>query len=165
MSMYKQFQTDTSLEREGVDLNYGEFIVRVARAGGGNKRFAKVLEEKMKPVRRALQTETLDEQRSAALLHETFALGVVLNWSVRVVADSKGKPIEPLQLASAVEGEPKHTVFIQGIEGPNGEILPYNTENVVATFKALPELFADIREQAGKMALFRTAAQEADAGN
>lgn len=165
MSMYRQFQTNTNLEREGVDLNYGEFIVRVARAGGGNKRFAKVLEEKMKPVRRALQTETLDEARSAALLHEAFAEGVVLGWSVRVVADGKGKPLDPPQLASMVPTEPKDTVFIQGIEGPNGEILPYNTENVVATFKALPELFADIREQAGKMALFRQAGQEADAGN
>lgn len=164
MSMYKQFQTDTNLEREGVDLNYGEFIVRVARAGGGNKRFARVLEDKMKPVRRALQTETLDDTRSAALLHEAFAEGVVLKWSVRVVADAKGKPVEPLKLAGA-DPEAPNSVFIEGIEGPNGEILPYNTANVVSTFKALPELFADIREQASKITLFRQAAQEADAGN
>jgi hypothetical protein len=160
--MYKQFKTDTDLEKEGIDLNYGDFIVKVARAGGGNKKFARVLEAKMKPVRRAVQTESLDNKRAEALMREAYAEGVVLMWSVRVKADDKGKPVEPLQLMTEGDG---NTVFVQGIEGPDGDVLPFNVENVVATFQALPELFADIREQSGKMGLFRQAGQEADAGN
>lgn len=163
MSMFKQFQTDTSLEREGVDLNYGDFIVKVSRAGGNNKRFAKVFEDKMKPVRRAVQTETLDPKRAEIILHETFAEAVVMGWSTRVEADSKGKPVEPVRLVA--DGDVPNSVFVQGIEGPDGSLLPYTVENVVATFKALPELFNDIREQASKMSLFRQEAQADDAGN
>lgn len=169
MSMYKQFKTDTNLEKTGVDIDYGDFKVKIGRAGGGNKRFARIMEEKMKPVRRALQTETLENARAEALLRESYAEGVVLEWAVLVVADDKGKPLDPPQLASAYREEHGHdapnTVFIKGIEGPEGDILPFTVENVVATFKALPDLFADIREQAGKVGLFREQGQEADAGN
>lgn len=169
MSMYKQFKTDTNLEKSGIDLDYGDFRVRIARAGGSNKRFSRILEAKMKPVRRALQTETLDNERAEILMRESYAEGVVLEWSVRVLADEAGSPVEPLQLAGAYresEGrDPEHSVFIKGIEGPDGDILPFTTDNVVATFKALPDLFSDVREQAGKIGLFREQGQEADAGN
>ena len=31
MSMYKQFSTDTNLEKAGIDLDYGDFKVKIAR--------------------------------------------------------------------------------------------------------------------------------------
>lgn len=169
MSMYKQFQTDGELEKAGIDLDYGDFKVRIGRAGGSNTRFASILENKMKPVRRALQTDTLENSRAEALLHEAYAEGVVLEWAVAVVANKDGKPKEPLQLASIYRDknnkDAERTVFIQGIESPEGDILPFNKENVIQTFKNLPDLFADIREQSGKIGLFRKEGQEKDAGN
>lgn len=162
MSMYKQFQTDNNLEKTGVDLDYGDFIVTVARAGGANKRYEKTLEAKTKSVKRAIQTETLDPERGKAILREVYAEAVVLKWSVRVKADDKGKPIEPLQLATEADGD---TVFVQGIEGSSGDVMPFTADNVAATFKALPDLFADIQEQAQKVALFRQAVAEAEAKN
>lgn len=162
MSMYKQFQTDTNLEKAGVDLDYGDFVVTIARAGGSNRKFEKTLEAKTKSVKRAIQTETLDPERGKAILREVYAEAVVLKWAVRVLADSKGKPIEPLKLATEAD---EHTVFVEGIESPSGDVMAASKENIAATFKALPDLFADIQEQAQKVALFREAVKEAEAKN
>lgn len=148
MSMYKTFQTDKSLENDGIKLQYGEsFRVTVARAGGTNKRFAKILDDVTRPYRRAIQTETMDNDRGVELLHEAYAKGVVLNWEVNRAPDG---------------AEP---VWEQGIEAPDGSLMPFTVENVVKTFKALPDLFKAIQEDSGRLSLFRTTVQEADAGN
>lgn len=162
MSMYKQFQTDSNLEKSGIDLDYGDFIITVARAGGSNRKFEKTLEAKTKSVKRAIQTETLDPERGKAILRDVYAEAVVLKWAVRVLADDKGKPLTPLQLATETDG---NTVFVEGIEGPNGDVMEASPANIAATFKALPDLFADVQEQAQKVALFRQAVQEAEAKN
>lgn len=143
-SMYSLFKTDTSLEQSGIYLDYGTFRVKIARAGGANKRYAKLLETKTRPYRRAIETETLDNNRGQALLQEVFAEAVILNWEVKDEAKDTWKT---------------------GIEGPNGDILPYTTENVLAAFRLLPDLFLDIQSQASKVALFREDAQEAASGN
>ena len=142
MSMYGQFQTDTNLESQGIVIDYGTFRITVARAGGANKRFAKTLEAKTKPFKRAIQTDTMDNERGLEILRETYAEAVVLNWETK-----------------------KDGVFVQGIESQDGGILPFNKENVVFTFQNLPDLFTDIQQQAEKSALFRKFLQEQDAKN
>lgn len=142
MSMYELFKTDTNLETNGIVIDYGSFRVTIARAGGANKRFAKTLDVKTKPYRRAIQTETMDNERGLDILREVYSEAVVLNWEVK---DGDG--------------------WRQGIEGPDGDILPFTKENVLATFRALPDLFHDLQEQAGKAALFRQSIREAEAGN
>ncbi len=143
MSMYEQFQTDTSLERKGIVVDYGEFRVTIARAGGSNKKFAKVLDAKTKPYKRAIETDTMDQERGNDILKEVYAIAVVLNWEIY-----------------GENGE-----WTQGIEGPDGEILEFNSDNVYQTFKNLPDLFVDLQMQAQKAALFRASIQEAEAGN
>jgi hypothetical protein len=140
--MYEQFKTDSSLETEGVIVDYGQFRVTIARAGGGNKRFVKVLEAKTKPFKRAIQTETMDNERGLDVLREVYAEAIILNWETK-----------------------KGDKFVQGIESEEGEILPFNKENVLATFRNLPDLFLDIQDQAGKAAIFRQAVREIDSGN
>lgn len=142
MSMYEQFQTDTTLETQGIVLDYGSFRVTIARAGGNNKRFSKVLEAKTKPFKRAIQTETLDNEKGLDVLREVYAEAIILNWETKI----KDK-------------------FEVGIESPEGELLPVTKENVLATFRNLPDLFADIQEQASKVALFRQAQREDEAKN
>jgi len=142
MSMYKAFKTDEQLEREGIVLDYGEFRVTIARAGGANKRFERVLDLKTKPYKRAIQTETLDNKRGLEIFQEVYAEAVVLNWEVKE------------------NGE-----WRQGIELPDGTIGEFNKDNVLMTFRNLPDLFRDIQEQAGKSALFRQSIREAEAGN
>lgn len=141
--MYEQFKTDVSLESRGVEIDYGEFRVTIARAGGANKKYARVLEAKTKPFRRAIQTETMNEERARELLVETYAEAVIVNWETKV--DGK---------------------FQMGIEAPNGgKLLSVNVKNIALTLMNLPDLFTDLQAQANRVALFREVILEADAGN
>lgn len=142
MSMYDMFKTDTDRERNGIFYEGDGFRIKVARAGGANKRYAKMLEVHTRPYRRALQTETMGNERALELLYHVYADAVVLDWEVW-----------------------KNGKWEQGIEGEDGEILPFNRENVIQTFKNLPDLFTDVQEQAGRIALFRQDIIEKDAGN
>ena len=142
MSMYGQFKTDSTLESKGIILDYGEFRITVARAGGANKKFAKLAEAKTKPFKRAIQTETMDNEKSMAIVREIYAEAVILNWETKV--EKKFKP---------------------GIEGEDGKVLPFNKKNVILTLTNLPDLFADIQEQATKSALYRESIRETDAKN
>lgn len=87
----KLFGTDKSLECKGIVLDYGDVKVTIARAGGANKRYTKTLERISRPVRRAIQTETLGDKASDAILYRTYAESVVLGWEG--VKDDDGKDI------------------------------------------------------------------------
>lgn len=143
MSMYRQFKADENLERNGVKLDYDSFQVTITRAGASNKNFAKVLEAKTKPVRRAMQIGSLSDEKAMQILYEVFAETVILNW----------------------ETKNKDGAFLQGIEDENGAIIPFNKENVVTTFKNLPELFLQIKEEAEKISLFQRQEIKEEAGN
>jgi len=143
MSMYAQFQTDETLETKGVIIDYGQFRVTLARAGGANKKYSKVMESKAKPFRRAIQTETLDNDVAMKMLRESFAEACVLNWEVKQDDDE----------------------WVRGIEGKDGDLLDFNRDNVIATFENLPDLFSDLQEQANKVSIYREEILEQDSGN
>lgn len=141
--MYAKFATDPNLETRGVIIDYGDFRVTIARAGGTNKKFNRVLSNKTKPYERAIAQGTMDDAEALRLLQEAYAEAVVLLWEVKTGEDT----------------------WQRGIESPDGEILPFNSSNVLATFKALPDLFLDLQGQAQRMALFRKELLEEQAGN
>ena len=87
----KMFGTDDSLEKEGVVIDYGEFQIRIARAGGSNQKFNRLLEAKTKPHRRIIETENMDQKLANKLLMEVYSKTVVLGWEG--VKDDKGKDI------------------------------------------------------------------------
>ena len=98
MSLYKQFKTDKNVEKEGIVLNYGknskgeDIEIRIARAGGANVQYAKLLEVKTKPYRRQIQNETLDNEVAEKITKEVYAKAVVMGWAG--VEDENGKPLE-----------------------------------------------------------------------
>jgi len=142
MSLYADFKSDDKSEQEGVVLNYGDFRITVARAGGANKQYLKLLETKARPFQRAIQAGAFGNDRSMALLQEVYAETVVRNWETRVGDEWKA-----------------------GIESPDGSLLPVTKENLLVTFINLPDLFADLVESAGKGTLFRAALREEAAKN
>lgn len=146
MSMYKQFKTDGDLEKQGVVIDYGSFRVRVARMGGSNKKFVTLLEQRTKPLRRAIQAETVDRTKLIDVVRSVFVDAVILDWEVN----------------TGTEESPK---WESGIEGENGELLPFNRDNVLDALRNLPDLYDDLQEQAGKAALFRAQALEDEAKN
>lgn len=86
-NLFQQYKTDPELERKGIlfELGFNERVnlpiaLRLARAGGANSAFQKTLEAKMKPYRRQLQTETMDNKTGERLLREVYAQSVVLGW-------------------------------------------------------------------------------------
>lgn len=142
MGLYDTFETDKSLEVEGVFLDYGDFRVRVAHSGGSNKSYLAQLETKLKPLRRALEAGSISDERAAAIMRQIFAKTIIKDWQ------------------TLVDGE-----WQQGIEARDGSILEFNEENVIATLTALPKLFQDIQEQANSIANFRAKELEAEAKN
>lgn len=86
MSLYKNFKSDADLEKNGVVIAYGmnskgkpiEFTI--ARAGGANVRYAKVLDHKIKPYRRMMQNGTLPDDTAMQVIKETFVETILLGW-------------------------------------------------------------------------------------
>lgn len=140
--MYDIFATDPKSEVEGILLDYGTFRVTIARAGGANKRFARELERETKPHQKALQTNSMPDGQADVLLKRVYAKTVVLNWEVK---DGDG--------------------WKQGIESPEGGLVPFTVDNVLKVFEDLPDLYIDIRDSAQSASLYRRSLREAAAGN
>lgn len=145
MGLYSQFQTDKGSEKTGIVVDYHHFRVRLARAGGANKDFLRVLAAKSKPHRRAIQTETIDPDLAQALEREVYAETVILDWETLV--------------------DEENMIYERGVEAPDGSLLDVTPENIVKTFENLPDLFQDLKNQANTLALFRKDELEADAKN
>lgn len=142
MGLKSQFATDKNLEISGIELDYGDFNITIARAGGSNQRYNKVLEKKTKPHQRALQNDALDSSIADKLLRETYAETIVLGW-------------EGVKLSDLRDLE----------DGEEDTELPCTRENVIGIFEAYPDLYADIQRQASSLALFRKDIIQANAGN
>jgi len=144
MSIDKLFKMDTVMEKEGIIIDYGDFRVRIARAGGSNQKFSKVFQAKMKPLRRQIDTDTLDEKVAARVMAEAYAEAVILDMDI-------------LQ---------KDGTYKSGIKvTDDGKPLPVTKENVVKVLVDYPEFFRDLQNQANQVGLYRTAALEEDVKN
>lgn len=132
-SPYAMFKTDKKLETDGIILDYGDFKIKIARAGGNNTKYAEVLKRVSKPYRKAIEKEVLSEEIGRKILIEVFAEVVVIGWDG--VLDEKGKP------------------------------LTFSPANAKKLLNDLPDLFADIQEQASKASNFRQEELEEAAKN
>lgn len=98
MSLYNDFATAPNLETDGIFLDYGlnskkqSIRIRVARAGGANAKFAKVVEFKFRPHKRAIANDSMDRKLADKLMIEAYAESVVLGWSG--VEDKDGTELE-----------------------------------------------------------------------
>lgn len=138
----KMFETDKSVEAEGVIVEYAPGVeIRIARAGGGNKKFAKTMSRLAKPHRRAIQTDSIAEETLNHLFIKGYASTIILGW----------------------KGITKDLITHKD-EDADVE-LPFNLENAEALLTEQPNLFADIQRTADNIALFRTEVNEADSGN
>ena len=53
----------------------------------------------------------------------------------------------------------------EGIKNREGKLIPFNKKNAIELFTDLPDLFIAVREEAVKMANFKTLQVEGDSGN
>jgi hypothetical protein len=139
-SAYKLFNVNQQAEQAGVLMNYGDFRLRIARAGGSNAKFRRLLTAKLKPYRHQLDNDTMDDNVSEQLLKEAYAEVVILGWESRVVKDGV-ETWEPW------------------LDTPHGK-LKYSADNCIKVLNDLPELFRDIQSMASKVATFRADEEE-----
>ncbi len=149
MSMYNQLQTDPALETKGVEIDYGSFRVTLARAGGANKKYEKLLTAKSQPHRRAMKTETMDNDVANEIWREVYADSIILHWEAK---NAKGEWEVGIEAAPKKQGDPIRLV-------------PFNHANVVQAMIDLPELLTWFREDAEKLALYLVQYQEEDVKN
>ena len=96
--LYDTYGTDAELEVSGIWLDYGlndkkkNIRFRVARAGGANSRFNKMIEVSTRPYRTQIQDDNLPSEISDPIVLEAFASTVILGWEG--VTDKKGKDLE-----------------------------------------------------------------------
>lgn len=148
MGLNNQFKTDDILETKGVVLDYGDTRIRVARAGGANKRFGLALTKATKPHRRLIQAGLLDPDRSNFIMRDVYARTVVIGW------ETKGK-----------DGEFKSGIDPADMGEPEGDLVSVCPANVLKVFNHLPDLFMDVQLQAQEHAIFRAELDEVSAGN
>ena len=143
MSAYDAFRTDKSKEQDGIWFDFGDFQVKCARAGGGNTKFLKTVEEVMRPHRRAIENGILKPEVAEKALAEVYARSVIVGWRLK-------------------DGDK----LIDGrMETIHGEEVDFNQNNVTALLTALPEFFQQLRAECERMANFRKEAMEEEAKN
>lgn len=81
MNAYDLFETDKNLESgDGVTLDYGDFQIRIHRAGGANTKFGKALEALQKKHRRQLEMGTTPDDVISRLNAELYADSIIIGW-------------------------------------------------------------------------------------
>lgn len=91
-SIYEKFATDKNLEQDGIVLDYGDGLeLRIARAGGSNVKFEKVVQVKMKKYDRLVKNDLLDPAQMREVMREVLAETVVLGW--KGVTDRQGNEL------------------------------------------------------------------------
>lgn len=99
-SVYEAFETDPILEEEGRWFRYGAFEFLCARAGGANKRFTNLLQAKMRPYERAINSNSMDEDLFNEILQDAYARAVLKDW--RGVTNREGEDI-PFNVENALQ--------------------------------------------------------------
>lgn len=91
-NLYALFETDKNLEMNGIVLKFGDSSFRVKRAGGANRNFDTIFNDKTRAVSSKLQMSSLSPEQSDAILMEVYVEAVVMSWED--VTDREGNILE-----------------------------------------------------------------------
>lgn len=146
-TIFDMFETDASVETIGVMLRYGPKIrILVARAGGANKQFEKIIKNLTKPHRQMLKAvqsgagSDADAETLEAIMQEAYSKTVVLGW----------------------EGiTEKATKNADGSFTP-GAVIECTPANVISLFKRIPQMWIDIRDFASNYMNFLTDVEDVE---
>lgn len=146
--LFAQFATNRKAEVEGVEVTFGSPnedgsipTFRVSRMGKQNKRYQKMLETETKPHIFAIRNENFPAELDEAITLKIFIATILLDW----------KNVRVPELFT----EEEHSEVSLDGEGGQTRYLPLTPENAEKLFKALPELFIALKDNAQKMSLFR----------
>lgn len=132
MGLYDRFKTNANLEKTGIFQDFGDFRVKLARAGGSNTAYMTRMTALSKPHKRQIATDTLDRAVLRKIMLQCFAETIILDWETKTENGS----------------------FVQGIESEDGSIMPFTVENVINVCTDLPDLFDQLMETANMQELY-----------
>lgn len=135
--LHKMFSTDPKLETGGIVIDYGDFWVKIARAGGANLAFEQTLARLMRPHRRAQQVNALPRQVQDRITARALAETVVLDWGGNI--KDPEAPDDPKEF-------------------------PFSVDNCIKLFEAYPDFMEDLGRQALNQTLFQQEETEQVAG-
>ncbi|WNO48461.1 hypothetical protein [Achromobacter phage SE2] len=141
LNPYAQFASDSNAESEGIWINYDQFRVLLARAGGSNRSYMQAADRKHRAMRRQGSQGVIAMQK---LSRELLVEACIKDWEVRG-KDGKFMP---------------HTIQL-----PNGTIEKFSKENVEAVIFALPNLADALNNEANNEQLYLAEELQAEAGN
>ncbi len=147
--LFAEFKTDKDLETQGVQFTYtaGDgkpiFRVRLARAGGANKKYDQVREEVYAPYRRLAK---LTEEMQSQAAREVFSRGVVVKNTWETFNRTTNE-------------------FMPGIEDETGEVVPATAENIARIMELLPDLYGVLVGESMSMHNYKNEAREQDSKN
>jgi len=144
MGMYDKKETNPELEKSGVWMDYGDYRVKIARAGGANRKYLNELQLATKPLKRALETNSVPAERQKEIMTKVFAKTIVMGW----------------EMFDADKGE-----WVSGIEQKDGSVGKFSADLVEATLTALPSVLEDIQKDAMDMELYLASLRDDDTKN
>jgi hypothetical protein len=149
-SIYELYKTEKKIEQDGKAFLFasGNLRLTLARAGGSNQRFEKILTANSKPFRRAIQAELLSNEKAQELMMRTYAEAVIRKW-------------ETLMPKEDGTDEFRDGMLVEGHE----DLQPKTIDNMVKIFMAYPELFKEVQEEANKLSNYQESLTEEDAKN
>lgn len=90
MSIWKKFATDEKVELEGVWLDYGDGErVKIARAGGSNKRYITRIEDFRRKHKRQIDLELMANDAAVTAMIPIYADTIILAWEGFLEDDDK----------------------------------------------------------------------------
>ena len=129
MGIRELFGTNQKSEVDGIDLDYGDYTIRIARMGGSNKKWTKALSALVKKHSVQIRNDSMPEEQFKKLTLSLFAKHVFITWSGEGLIDEE----------------------LWG----NKEVPQPTEENFVKLMLEYPDQFADIQEQAKSHATFQ----------
>lgn len=148
MSLRQNFATDQAAEREGVWVTLGfnadksPIRFKLSRMGKSNQRYTKALETATRDHRVAIDNESMDLILADEILQAVFVDTILLEWD----------GVRAHELAETPDEE-------------DTTPLPFNRENALALFKAMPGTYDALEDRAKKAATFRGNARDKAAKN
>lgn len=107
----RMFDMDEAKERDGVAIQYGHLVVKVARMGGANKAFQTMFEEKSRPFRRMIENGVeLPEDIATEIMQECYAKTIVRDWNLH--RDGKPLPCTPDNVIEQFKKRPEFMKFV-----------------------------------------------------
>lgn len=142
-SLRKTFETDSSLENDGVWQRFGDdFQIKLSRYTNTNQKLVQATEKITKPIRKQLQLGAMSDDEARKVEIEIFCRGIIRGWQTKV-------------------GD----VWVDGINFEGDDLLPSNEDNYILVLSALPDLFKALSEYARDMAVYRKHQLEEEAKN